>query len=87
MLTLNILANAKSREALCTKCVHVVTNKGFKGEVLTFCNYGSELRELKFQVCECSVYSDKNAPKPNKTIGYITPEETEKPRLTVIKVA
>jgi hypothetical protein len=87
MLTLNILANAKSREALCTTCVHAVTSKGFKGEALTCCNYGSELRELKFEVCECSVYCNKNSPKPNKTIGYITPEETERPRLTVIKVA
>jgi hypothetical protein len=87
MLTLNILADTKSREALCTSCVHGVTNKGFKGEVLTFCNYGSELRELKFEVCECTVYSDKRIPKPEKPIGYITPGETARPKLTVIKVA
>ena len=86
-MTLNILANEKRREALCTSCVHVVTNKGFKGEVLTFCNYGSELRELKFEVCECTVYSDKNAPKVRKPIGYIADEETAKPKVTVIKVA
>ena len=87
MLTLNILANAKRREALCTACVHVVTNKGFKGEVLTFCNYGSELRELKFEVCECTVYANKNAPKVRKPIGYITPEEKNRLGLTVIRVA
>jgi hypothetical protein len=88
MLTLNILANNKSREALCNSCAYAVTNKGFEGEVLTFCNYGSELRELKFEVCECTVYTDKNAPKARKSIGYIKPEEEEtKPRLTVIKIA
>jgi hypothetical protein len=87
MLTLNILANTKSREALCTSCVYEVTNKGFEGKVLTFCSYGGGLRELKFGVCECSVYTDKRIPKPVKPIGYITPGETDKPRLTVIKVA
>ena len=87
MLTLNILANTKSREALCATCVYEVTNKGFKGEVLTFCNYAGDLRELKFGVCECTVYCDKNAPKPNKTIGFVTPGEAARPKLTVIKVA
>jgi hypothetical protein len=87
MLTLNILASVKSREALCTTCVHEVTNKGFKGEVLTFCSYGGGLRELKFGVCECTVYMDKRIPKPEKTIGFVEPGETARPRLTVIKIA
>jgi hypothetical protein len=87
MLTLNILANAKSREALCTSCVHEVTNKGFKGEVLTFCSYGGGLRELKFGVCECTVYADKRIPKPEKRIGFVKPGETARPRLTIIKIA
>jgi hypothetical protein len=87
MLTLNILGNVKRREALCTSCVHEVTNKGFKGEVLTFCNYRSELRELKFEVCECTIYTDKRIPKPEKPIGFVKPGETVRPRLTIIKVA
>jgi len=87
MLTLNILANAKSREALCTSCVYQVTNKGFKGEELTFCSYGGGLRELKFGVCECSVYTDKRIPKPEKPIGFVKPGETARPRMTVIKIA
>jgi len=87
MLTLNILANAKSREALCTTCVYVVTNKGFKGEVLTFCNYGSELRELKFVVCECTVYTDKRISKPDKAIGFVTLGETARTKLTIVKIA
>jgi hypothetical protein len=87
MLTLNILANVKSREALCTTCVYEVTNKGFKGEKLTFCSYGSGLRELKFGVCECTVYTDQRIPKPDKPIGFVKPGETARPRLTVIKIA
>ncbi len=86
-MTLNILANAKSREALCTSCVHEVTNKGFDGEKLTFCSYGSGLREVTFGICECTVYIDKRIPKPAKPIGFVTPEETDRPRLTVIKIA
>ncbi len=87
MLTLNILANVKSREALCTSCVYEVTQKGYSGEKLTFCNYGGGLRELKFEVCECSVYVDSRIPKPAKTIGFIKPGETVRPKITVIKIA
>ena len=87
MLTLNILANVKSREALCTSCVFEVTNKGFKGEGLTFCSYGGGLHELKFGVCECTVYTDKRIPKPEKPIGFVKPGETARPKLAVIKIA
>ena len=87
MLTLNILANTKSREALCASCVYEVTQKGYKGEKLTFCNYGGELRELKFEVCECSVYSDSRVSKPAKPIGFIQPGEATSPKITVIKIA
>ena len=87
MLTLNILANIKSREALCTSCVYEVTQKGCNGEKLTSCNYGGELRELKFEVCECSVYVDRRVPKPEKTIGFVKPGGTSRPKITVIKIA
>jgi hypothetical protein len=78
MLTLNILANTKSRE---------VTQKGYKGEKLTSCNYGGGLRELKFEVCECSVYVDSRIPKPEKIIGFVKHGGTARPRITVIKIA
>ena len=87
MLTLNILANEKSREALCATCVYEVTNKGFKGEMLTFCNYGGGLRELKFGVCECTVYSDKRIAKPEKPIGFVKPGEIARRKLTVVRIA
>jgi hypothetical protein len=87
MLTLNILANSKGREVLCASCVHEVINKGFKGQVLTFCGYGGGLRELKFEVCECTVYFDKRTPKPEKPIGFVKPGENARPRLTIIKIA
>ena len=87
MLTLNILASVESGKALCTSCVYEVTQKGFEGEKATCCNYGGGLREMKFGVCECTVYTDKRVPKPVKPIGYITPGETARPALTVIKIA
>ena len=87
MLTLNILAIEKSREALCTSCTYEVTQKGYKGEKLTFCSYGSGLRELKFEVCECSVYVDNRIIKPKKVIGFVQPGDKPKPIFTVIKIA
>jgi len=87
MLTLNILAKEKSREALCASCNYEVTHKGYEGEKLTFCNYGGGLRELTFEVCECSVYVDSRITKPEKVIGFIQPEGKPRPNFTVIKIA
>ena len=87
MLTLNILANAKRREALCTSCVYEVTQKGYKGEKLTFCNYGGGLRELKFEVCECTVFVDSRIIKPERIAGFVKPGGTTRPKITVIKIA
>ena len=53
--------------------------------MLTFCNYGGKLRELKFEVCECTVYVDNRVPKPERTIGFVRPGETARPRITVIR--
>jgi hypothetical protein len=87
MLTLNILAHEKRREALCTSCVYEVTQKGYQGEKLTFCNYGGELRELQFEVCECSVYVDSRVARPRKIAGFIKPGETARLNVTIIKIA
>lgn len=87
MLSLNILTKEKSREALCTSCVYEVTQKGFKDEKLTFCNYAGAMRELKFEVCECTVYVDSRVSKPEKVIGYIRRGEPAEPKLTIIKIA
>lgn len=86
-MTLNILASVQSREALCSSCVYEVTQKGFKGEKATFCNYGGGMREMKFGVCECTVHIDKRISRPEKTIGFVKPGETARPKLTVIKIA
>jgi hypothetical protein len=42
---------------------------------------------LTLNICECTVYIDKRIPKPEKPIGFVTPGETARPRLTVIKIA
>ncbi len=87
MLTLNILANEKRREALCYFVCPRSHAEGLQGEKLTFCNYGGELRELRFEVCECSVYVDGRVAKPAKVAGFIKPGETVRPKITVIKIA
>lgn len=87
MLTFNILGKEKTATVLCSSCVHEVTQKGFKGEKLTFCGFGGGLRELKFEVSECSVFVDKCIPTPDKPIGFIKPGEPAKPKVTVIKIA
>jgi hypothetical protein len=87
LLTLNIVGNKKPVEALCASCVHEVTQKGFKGEKLTFCGYGGALRKLKFKVSDCTVYFDKRVAPREKPIGYIDPEQAVKPKVTIIKIA
>lgn len=86
MLTLNILAKTKPAEALCASCAHAVTQKGFKGEALTSCGFGGTLRELAFEVSECSVYFNKRIRAPEKPIGYIKPGKPAKHKVTIIKV-
>jgi hypothetical protein len=87
MLTLNILGTPKRREALCPTCVYAVSQKGFSGEELTSCNLGGALRELKFAVCECNAYVDRTASKPERIVGFVRPQRSAKPRVTIIKIA
>jgi hypothetical protein len=88
MLTLNILGTSKRRTALCLTCVYAVVQKTTDGEQLISCGYGGGLRELKLEVCECTVYTDARVPRPRRAIGYIQPEEDEaKQNITVIRIA
>lgn len=77
----------KTSEVLCTSCVYEVTQKGSKGEKLTFCSYGGGLRELKFEVCECTVSGKANEPEAKREIGLVRRGETAKPPVTVIKIS
>ncbi len=86
MLTLNILGPSKRREALCPTCVYAVTQKGFKGEELTSCGYGGLLRELKWAVCECSVYADRRIIRPQAVAGFVKPAAHGKSKVTVIRI-
>ena len=87
MLTLNILGTPTRREALCPTCVYAVMQKGLAGEELTSCNLGGNLRELKFVVCECSAYSDRRIPQPERVVGFVRTAPKGKPRVTVIRIA
>jgi len=75
MLTLNILGTPRSREALCPTCTYGITQKGFRGEELTFCCLGSGLRELTFAVSECTAYIDRRIPRPKRTVGFVPAED------------
>jgi hypothetical protein len=87
MLTLNIVGTLKRPQALCPTCVYAVTQKGFKGEELTSCNLAGGLRELKFEVCECSAYVDNRIPKPERLVGFVKATSQEKRNFAVIKIA
>ena len=88
MLTLNILGTSKRRTALCPTCVYAVVQKTTDGEQLISCGYGGGMRELKAEVCECTVYTDARVPKPRRAIGYIQPQEGEATKkVTVIRIA
>jgi hypothetical protein len=87
MLTLNILGTPKRREALCPTCTHAVVQKGFSGEKLTCCNLGGSLRELAFEVCDCTAYFDRRMPKAERVAGFVRREPEARPRVTVIKIA
>ncbi len=87
MLTLNILGGPVRREALCPTCVYSVMQKGWEGEELISCCLGGGVRELKFVVCECTAYSDRRIPKPDRTVGFVRPAQPKRARITVIKIA
>ncbi len=87
MLTLNILGNSKRREALCSTCVYAVTQKGHNGEELTSCSLGGGLRELKFEVYECSAYADNRIQKPERLVGFVKAARQEKQNFAVIRIA
>ncbi len=86
MLTLNILGNSSRRETLCSTCVYAVTQKGRDGEELTSCCFGGGLRELKFEVCECSVYADTRIPKPQRLVGFVRPAPRQE-NIAVIRIS
>jgi hypothetical protein len=87
MLTLNILGTPKRRDALCPTCVYAVAQKGFRGEELTFCGLGGGLRELTFEVCECTAYVDRRVSKPERVAGFVKPNRPAKQKITVIRIA
>jgi hypothetical protein len=85
MLTLNILESPKRRVGLCPTCVYAVTQRGFEGEELTCCGYGGGLRELRFEVRECTAYIDRNFVPLRRVAGFVKPQ-TGNRKTIVIKI-
>ena len=71
MLKLNIFGTSKRGEALCPTCAYAVTQRGFAGEQLTSCMLGGSLRQLPFAVSECTAYTEKHAPQPERVAGFV----------------
>lgn len=69
--------SAAMANALCHGCVHVHKVKGYNGKVLLFCNFGSELRAVKFAVRECTGFCSNSAasPAPVRVAGFVRVEE------------
>jgi len=60
---------------LCATCVNVYRVKGANGKELTYCNYTSDLRAIKFAVRECTGYRSNNIVPLTRVIGF-APVET-----------
>ena len=86
MLTLNLFETRERREALCPTCTYAVAQKGFNGEGLTCCSLGGGLRELTFEVRECTAYADNRIPKPKRAVGFVPRPEEPKLGVTVIRI-
>ena len=68
-------AGVARADALCDSCVNVHSVKGFGGKQLIFCNYTSELRAIKFAVCECTGYRNKNYVPVARVAGFVRIDE------------
>ena len=84
-------AAAKGREnALCNSCVNVHNVKGYGGKELIYCNYTSELRAIKFAVCECTGFRNKNVAPVVRVAGFVRINEItsgEAFPATVVRIA
>jgi hypothetical protein len=65
----------KTFDGLCNSCVNVHSIKDYRGRELIYCNYGSELRAIKFAVCECTGYKDKNVAPVARIAGFVRSDE------------
>lgn len=76
-------------KTLCHGCVCVHRVKGFNGEELISCNFGSELIRIQFPVSECSGYLENQGPKLVRIVGFARPESAEREAFpaTVIHIA
>ena len=60
----------QGRRRCATTCVNVYRVKGGNGKELIYCNYTSDLREINFEVCECTGYRSNNIVPLTRVIGF-----------------
>jgi hypothetical protein len=76
LVSLRKAKRAAMAGALCHGCVHVHKVKGSR-KMLLFCNFGSELRAIKFAVRECTGFCSSTAPAPApvRVTGFVRVKE------------
>ena len=80
-------SSSAKAETLCTSCVNVYRVRGVGGRELIFCNYTSDLRAIKFVVCECTGYRNRNIAPVTRVAGFVRVDEIEQAfPATVIRV-
>jgi len=79
LMSLREAKSAAMANALCHGCAHVHKVKGVGGKELVFCNFGSDLRAVKFAVTECTGFCSSSAPVPApvRVAGFVRVEELE----------
>lgn len=73
MFVFNIFREPLDVESLCATCAYSHIEKGFLGQVQTFCNFASPMRRIEFDLCDCTDYIDRRAAKPMKVAGFVKP--------------
>ncbi len=87
--SLRPVSSSAKAETLCASCVNVYRVRGVSGRELIFCNYTSDLRAIKFAVCECTGYRNRDVAPVARVAGFVRLNEignTEAFPATVIRI-
>jgi hypothetical protein len=69
------VAIVRRQGTLCRTCVNSHMVKGFSGKELISCTFGGTLRPIKFEVRECTGFSDRLVTlTPVRVVGFVREE-------------
>jgi hypothetical protein len=62
--------------SLCRTCVNSQVVRGFRGKELISCTFGGTLRAIKFEVSECTGFSNRLVTiTPVRVVGFVKRED------------